>query len=527
MSPHPAHQIIDEFLQAEDSSAQARRNAAVALATIADDTALQKLLQLAISDGDAGVRSTAEAELATLCRQSPANLGPAMAATLGSPEQAPPAYALIGRLQAQGAILPPLPATLPWLHLALSLFRQARGTAGWWSRSVRAMVPGLFTALLGVLAALAYLQWLAEISLRSEHDVVGPLVASLLFIAGPLIAFGTWRTTPSRLHPRRSSGALAEIAWACLHTAAPGIICVAAILLDNARGALADPEDWVIAGMLLLLPPIAAGAIRAGTIAADGALGSCRRLVGGCFASIVGAAAGLVCVTLATGLFHGISGSVCSQVWIWWLPICFGLAGAYAWIDARVPCAREAAADGQRLTICAGILALFLVGALMPVLRASGAIRGLAEPLASVDVAALETKPATIPLHSLPARIELKLASSDRWNLIVDIDPPSPAGESGAYLWRARNRPPLQQVAPGSIHEIGGRGTSTLLFFERKLDQLLRDSQALGAFLDAWWGRQSMPPTPPGPAADTPSAPRVVTLSAFPVAPTVHFGSKQ
>ncbi len=123
MSPHPAHQIIDEFLQAEDSSAQARRNAAVALATIADDTALQKLLQLAISDGDAGVRSTAEAELATLCRQSPANLGPAMAATLGSPEQAPPAYALIGRLQAQGAILPPLPATLPWLHLALSLYR--------------------------------------------------------------------------------------------------------------------------------------------------------------------------------------------------------------------------------------------------------------------------------------------------------------------------------------------------------------------------------------------------------------------
>ncbi|MCM8611420.1 hypothetical protein [Accumulibacter sp.] len=526
MSHDAAHQIIDEFLQAADSSAQARRNAAVALATIADDTALQRLLRLAIGDADGSVRATAEAELATLCRQSPANLGRAMAATLAGSEQAPAAYALLGRLQAQGASLPPLPAALPWLQLALSLFRQARGAAGWWSRSVRAMVPGLFTALLGVLAALAYMQWLAEISLRSEHDVVGPLVASLLFIAGPLIAFGTWRTTPYRLHPRRGSGALAEIAWAGLHTAAPGVVCVAAILLEDSRGALADPEDWVIAGMLLLLPPIVAAAIRAGTVVADGALGSCRRLVGGSFASIVGAAAGLVCVTLATSLFHGISSSVCSQVWIWWLPICFGLAGAYAWIDARVPAAPGAAADSQRLTISAVVLGVFLVGALIPVVRASGGILGLATPLASLDVAALETRPATIPLRSLPARIDLRLRGGERWNLIVDIEPP-PAEESGVYLWRARTRLPLQQVAAGSIHEIGGTSSSTLLFFERNLDQLLRDSQALGAFLDAWWGRQSVPPVRPGNGSETPTEPRVVKLSAFPVAPTIHFGSKQ
>ena len=282
---HPAHQIIDEFLQAEDSTAQARRNAAVALATIADDEALPRLLRLAISDGDAGVRATAEAELATLCKQSPANLAPAIATTLAAADQAVPAYALIGRLHAQGTTLPPLPASLPWLRLALSLFRQTRGAIGWWSRAVRAIVPGLVTALIGVLGAFAYLQWLAEVSMRSEHDVAGPLVASLLFIAGPLIAFGTWRTTPYRLHPRRDSGALAEIAWACLLTAAPGFVCVAAILIEDSRGALSDPEDWLIAGMLLLLPPIVAGAIRAGTVAADGALGneigraSCRERV--------------------------------------------------------------------------------------------------------------------------------------------------------------------------------------------------------------------------------------------------------
>ncbi|TLD45178.1 MAG: hypothetical protein FAZ92_02555 [Accumulibacter sp.] len=522
---HPAFQIIDEFLQAADSSAQARRNAAVALATIADDEALPRLLRLAISDGDASVRATAEAELQTLCGQSPAALGPAIATMLAGSERAA-AYALIGRLQAQGATLPPLPASLPWLRLALSLFREARGATGWWSRAVRAMVPGLFTALVGVLAAQAYMQFLAEISMRSEPDVVGPLAASLLFIAGPLIAFGTWRTTPYRLHPRRGSGALAEIAWACLHTAAPGVVCVAAILLDDSRGALADAEDWVIAGMLLLLPPIVAGAIRAGTVAADGALGNVRRLVGGGFASIVGAAAGLVCVTLATGLFHGVSASVCSQLWIWWLPICVGLAGAYAWIDARVPCAPGAVADGQRLTICACVVGVFLVGAAMPVVRAGSGTFGLDTPLASLDVTTLETRPASIPLRSLPARIELKLSSSDRWNLIVDIEPPPPADESGAYLWRARARPPLQRVAPGSIHEIDGKGNSTLLFFNRNLDHLLRDSQALGAFLDAWWGRQHVPPTR-SESTESPPEPRVVNLSAFPVAPTIHFGIKQ
>ena len=62
---HPALQIIDEFLQDEDSNAQTRRNAAVALATIGDAEALQRLMRLAISDGDAGVRAAAEAELAT------------------------------------------------------------------------------------------------------------------------------------------------------------------------------------------------------------------------------------------------------------------------------------------------------------------------------------------------------------------------------------------------------------------------------------------------------------------------------
>ena len=525
---HPAHQIIDEFLQAEDSTAQARRNAAVALATIADDEALPRLLRLAISDGDAGVRATAEAELATLCKQSPANLAPAIATTLAAADQAVPAYALIGRLHAQGTTLPPLPASLPWLRLALSLFRQTRGAIGWWSRAVRAIVPGLVTALIGVLGAFAYLQWLAEVSMRSEHDVAGPLVASLLFIAGPLIAFGTWRTTPYRLHPRRDSGALAEIAWACLLTAAPGFVCVAAILIEDSRGALSDPEDWLIAGMLLLLPPIVAGAIRAGTVAADGALGNVRRLVGGGFASVVGAAAGLGCVTLATSLFHGVSASVCSQVWVWWLPICCGLAGAYAWIDARVPCAEGAVADSQRLTICAVVLGVFFLGAAMPILRASGSTLGLGTPIASVDVAALETRPTTIPLGSLPARIDLTLRSSGRWNLIIDIEPPPPTGESGAYLWRSSARLRLQQLTPGAIHEIDGQGNSTLLFFDRNLDHLLRDSHALGAFLDAWWGRQHVPPSAPGAEArETPPEPRVVKLSAFPVAPTIRFGVQQ
>jgi len=523
---HPAFQIIDEFLHAEDSTAQARRNAAVALATIADDEALQRLLQLAISDADTGVRSASEAELATLCKQPPAGLGPAIAATLAVAEQAPPAYALIGRLQAQGATLPPLPASLPWLRLALSLFRQARGASGWWSRAVRAMVPGLFTALLGVLAAHAYMQWLAEISMRSKHDVVGPLAASLLFIAGPLIAFGTWRTTPYRLHPRRGSGALAEIAWACLHTAAPGVVCVAAILLEDSKGALSDPEDGVIAGMLLLLPPIVAGAIRAGTVAADGALGNVRRLVGGGFASLVGAAAGLVCVTLATSLFHGVSASVCSQIWIWWLPICFGLAGAYAWIDARVPCAAEATVDSQRLTICAAVLGVVFVGAAIPILRASGDSFGPGTPVASVDIAALETRAANILLPSLPARIDIDLRSGGSWNLIIDIEPPPPAGESGAYLWRAGSRPGLQRLTPGAIHEISGKGTASLFFFNRNLDQLLRDSQALGAFLDAWWGRQPVPPPSPE-ATETPPGPRAVKLAAFPVAPTIRFGVQQ
>ncbi|MBL8392320.1 MAG: hypothetical protein JNN21_10665 [Candidatus Accumulibacter sp.] len=525
---HPAYQIIEEFLQAEDSSAQARRNAIVALATIADDEALQRLLQLAISDANTTVRAAAEAELATLCKQSPANLGPVIAATLAGSEQAPAAYALLGRLNALGATLPPLSAALPWLRLALSQFRQARGATGWWQWAMRAMVPGLFAALLGVFAALAYMQSLAKISMRSEHDLVGALGASLMFFVGPLIAFGTRRTTPYRLHPHRGSGALAEIAWACLYMAIPGVVCVAIIL--SADG-LAHPDSWVTAGLLVLLPPIVTGAIRAGTIAADGALGNARRLIAGCFAGFVGAAAGLVCVTLATGLFHGVSASVCSQFWSCWLPICCGLAAAYAWIDAGVPCAAGAAADGQRLTICAAVVGVFLVGGALPFVRASGDGFTVGKPIAKLEVAQLnKDEPTTIaiPLDSLPARIELNLSSSDRWNLKVDIDPPPPDKEPCAYLWSTSAVPPLQPVESGSMHEMAGKGSSTLIIFERDIDHVLRDSHALGAFLDAWWGRQHVPPAGPA-AAEPPPEPRVVKLSAYPVevAPTIRFGIKQ
>ena len=520
---HPALQIIDEFLQDEDSNAQTRRNAAVALATIGDAEALQRLMRLAISDGDAGVRAAAEAELATACRQSPASLAPALATALADGERAPSCYALMGRLRAQGARLPPLPAALPWLRLALSHCRQARGVVSRWSWASRAMVPGLFATALGAVAAHFYLQSLADKSMRSDHDLGGALLLSLLFFAGPLIAFGTWRTTPYRLHSRGGSGALAEIAWACLWTTVPGAACVAVIL---SAGPDTAPTDWFIAGMLSLLPPVVAGAIRAGTLAADGALGSVRRLVGGGFASVVGAAAGLVCVTLAAGLLHAISGGFSSVFWICWLPICCGLAAAYAAIDARIPCATGAAADSQRLTICTVVVAVFLAGSALPLVRASGDRSSFGQAIANLDVATLENEPATIdlPVDSLPARIEVNLRSPDRWNLTVDIEPTPPEKESGAYLWRANARPLLQYVAPGSTHELEGNSSASLLLFERNLNDLLRGSHALGAFLDACRGRQHVPPLQLATEDKPPRQQRVVTLSA---ARTVRFGVKQ
>lgn len=516
---HPAFQIVDELLQTENSTAQMRRNAAVALATIGDDDALERLLRLAMSDADASVRTAAEAELVVLCAKSPANLGPTITTALVGGGCGPSLYALIGRLHAQGAELPPLPASLPWLRLGLSLFQQTHPAFGRWSRAVRAVLPGLFAAFLGVLAALAYMQVLTELSMRSDHDVFGALGASWLFIVGPLISFGTWRTTAYRLHPRRGPGAMAEIAWACLYSAAPGVVCIAILLAGS--NALSSLEGWVTAGMLFLLPPLVAGAIRAGTVAADGVLFRFRPMVGGCFAGLVGAAAGLVCVTLATGAFHGIRASLCSQIWICWFPICFGLAGAYAWIDARVPYPAAATIDGQRMAICALVLGVFFGGAVMPFLRATNGPLALITPVDIVEVAALETKPARIPLKSLPARIDLK--TTGRWNLIVEVEPPPANEEAGAYLWRSSARPLLQKLTIGKMQEIDGKGNATLLFFNRNLYDMLHDSEALGAFLDAWWGRHYLPPTPTGEA----SGELLVTLSAFPVAPTIRYGVQQ
>lgn len=321
------------------------------------------------------------------------------------------------------------------------------------------MVPGLFAASLGVFAALAYMQSLAKLSMRNDHDVVGALGASLISRRPQLIAFGT-RTTPSSPASAAAAGAgeLAEITWACLYMATPGVVCVAIIL--SADG-LAHAEDWVTAGMLVLLPPIVTGAIRAGTIAADGALGNARRLVAGCFATVVGAAAGLACVTLATGLFHGVNASVCSQFWSCWLPICCGLAAAYAWIDAGVPCATGSAADGQRLAVCAAVVGVFLVGGAWPFVRASSDRFTIGKLITSLDVAQLaKDKPTQIeiPQDALPARNRINLSSSDRWNLKVNIRPPPSGQESGAYLWRASAVPPLQPVESGSMHEMAGKG---------------------------------------------------------------------
>jgi hypothetical protein len=309
--------IVKEF---SDSQAEGqRKNAATALAVLADDESLQELLRLALSDPVDDVKERAELEISTL---PPEKLDKVLSwvndRIRSQSNDQYRAYRLLGRLRAKSGSIPG-PKVSFLRRLALARDRSPRREAAlrslWWS---------LLGSVGGSVVFAAIIAGLFEIG-GSGGDTVGYallaiLVAIMLGISCPIFS------NPAILQVDRIAGATIDLGMTFVSSLAFGLVVVA--LFQTGQGTTSGVQVCTI-----LMFPAMALATRGCMLLVLGI--SPRRLVNWWCEIGCGTGAGIVAVSAIAGLLRPADDTDISTLWAIAVPVAAGLSSAFAAVDAR------------------------------------------------------------------------------------------------------------------------------------------------------------------------------------------------
>jgi hypothetical protein len=390
MRERNAFLIAKEYVQPGEA-AQVRKNALTAMALLDDPDSRKVLTDVALGDADPGVRERAEAEIASLPPASAKEaLGPVLE-DLKAPGRQQNAYALLGRLRNRGMAFefPSLPAAVR-VRLAKSLrdYLYPKRDLRFRFRSVKGASAGTFLAWMATMVLCA-----GPLDIHMDlWSTVGYLFVGWILAACIAIP-ATCYTSPVRLYADTKGGALLDMLVAALVSLAAAAVCVLIAVSTDEKKVPGVPRQ----SLLLLLAPLTAAAVRAGTLSAFGIAGTARpnRLM----QIAVGGSCGVAVFDLVLMVSGEAGDPFLAGAWMVTILMSYGLAGAFAWIDSRsaaLPVSpRYAQVAGLGLTLIAVSFAL---------------IPAVPLPSAPVtlDSPALALSARDIPLRQVPGSVIFK-----------------------------------------------------------------------------------------------------------------------
>jgi hypothetical protein len=396
---------IADFLR--DANVQGRKNAATALAILADPDALKLLTDLALNDPEPDVRLRCEMELLQLDGTILETARHHLLNALDQPPLAPKAYGLLGRLRGDG--WRPAPSRASWWQRLRLAWGRRRELATERTLGSRLLLVTKLAAIGGVLATfvLSLFFWIARTGVDMGQDLTA------LMILGPLLgltlsAFSLSRSSAVLFHWHR--GAIVTIELAGM------LLCgtVAGVLLATLGGDSGFTRAGVVFGLAF---GVAAAAARAAVMLAG--IGYATSRGGRSVAATVGFIAGAVGLTAAFAKAPAGVANEVAEFWPFLLVAIAGIATAAAAIEtsAASESARERggtlipAPSARKWVIgLAAVLMLLLVVVVWRgrVAREADGIKG--EPVTGAPVE--QRKSVVRPLETLPVEIGVTLPTA-------------------------------------------------------------------------------------------------------------------
>lgn len=349
---HNAFYIVDEFLRSDNP--QERKNALTALALMADDRqCLNKLVEVALADPDAGAYKRAVEEIESLPDRELDNAMTALEAELGEEFKGQRAYAALGYLKSKGKQRfsffsgLDLPVSL-WARLrlawAMNAFLYPARTVAF---RLRAWKPSLVGALIAVVTLLPFFLIQAKWA-RDDYLLVPIPVIVLAVLTG---VFATQLTTPINLYYDRRVAFLVETLSAMILTLPVTVVLFVFGLLFTGT------EEYVrllrIVSWVMLWLVIVVGVARAATILSFGV--TRHRRVNIFIQACVALAVVFLLLTALNFLIWRESPEVVAYytvnrrpvlnynyaviqiLWVCFLPVALAVASAFASIDKKSP----------------------------------------------------------------------------------------------------------------------------------------------------------------------------------------------
>jgi len=413
--------IVKEYLEPTEP-VQVRKNALTALAALGDDGSMALVINSALSDGDAAVKERAEEEIASLSPVDAANALQPILDGLKQKARNLDAYALLGRLRSRGVSVPfPRLRMITRLRLARSLRNTVYHKRGFrfHVRTVGGMSLGM---LLAVLPIPLYL--LTTLDITTTSDFVGGTFGFYLVgwvLALPLMAFATLYASPVRYQVDISGSAILDMLVAGTVSGSVAGLSLLAWASDHAEwGSSPALPLMVLSGVVL-----GAAAVRGGTLAAFGLF---HRKWPNYFTQIaVGGLCGVAVYDLAAIALGRTEEPFISLGWMWTFLGGFGLAGAYAKIDAEP---RPRPVTSKVLWIPAGALAAVALSvgliAFIPLQKAP-----------PINLGKLNKLPVVIPVRNVPTDIHFEndvTVNATLDNAMYTVEAKRPSGASPYYL---------------------------------------------------------------------------------------------
>ena len=385
--------IVKEFCDSKDE--QLRRNAATALAAIADRESLDELVSMGLNEASPDVRERIEREIAQLPPEARAGVVRNLAGKLKQPGlESRKAYHLLGELRSHG-VEAPLPGLTIFRRLKLA---KSLHDVVYPSRKKLDRTRGAGLSLFGAAVAATVTGFIQMVAFQQGgarlSDLYGFLFLSA-FVAIALAVISLQISSPLALHADR--GAIATLDLLTVAGASLPIAAIVVALVVSSEGGTR------VALASALMVPVLAISTRLAMLAT---LRPFRVRGLNLWAGILsGTGAGTLAMSLVPALFGLANNPQISNLWLTLVPVAAGLAAAWAQQDAsaagefRLPAAIRIAGAAPAAILCAIVVIVAFP---------RGARRDEFQP---VTIANSETSAfGPFAIHALPATIPLEVS---------------------------------------------------------------------------------------------------------------------
>ena len=348
--------VINEFLRAGGES---RKNAVTALAALNTDESLRQLVEVATTDADPDVRKQAEREITGLDLSSDGRVVACLQAALNDRKKRQAAYALLGRLRNQGALIPT--KRLPFLtslRLAASVGSYLAPRRDFLFRT-RGVKPAVVGGAIGFVVLVMLMLMVLGLTDMGSLSQIFFLCAAFWVSSGLTLS---QREPGMTFQYKRWAAVVVELIWAVVGGAAAALIFVGFVGLYQS-GWLSMLIPLKLMGKMAIL----GGVARFGTLVSFGVFN--RSQMDRYAQGIVAVACGLVFIT-AVPLSLGLVGDRYSQInWLVLFPTAFAVAWTLASIDLSPYPRRPLFPKALAIAASATVLGIVLAAAVISVPR--------------------------------------------------------------------------------------------------------------------------------------------------------------